>query len=287
MNNIKLVAIDIGGTLITDDNIITKKNIETLNEIHTNGTKIALVTARMYSSTKYISNQINADYGVFGNGSCIIDLKTNEVIYSEIISKGLLKELIRFGKKEKVYIHLNRIFYELSDENKYFTLKHKILNRNYPDHLKSNILLVDNLEKYIDENDDVVKVIYVSNDNMDYFLNKFYKSFKNLYVTEYNKNLYENAIDETINYIEVGIKNNDKSNGILRLIQTININSNDVLVIGDGNNDIEMFKKFKNSGCLANGTQDAKKFANYISENDNNNSGLSEIIDYYIKKKVK
>ena len=287
MNNIKLVAIDIGGTLITDDNIITKKNIETLNEIHTNGTKIALVTARMYSSTKYISNQINADYGVFGNGSCIIDLKTNEVIYSEIISKGLLKELIRFGKKAKVYIHLNRIFYELSDENKFFTLKHKILNRNYPDHLKSNILLVDNLEKYIDENDDVVKVIYVSNDNMDYFLNKFYKSFKDLYVTEYNKNLYENAIDETINYIEVGIKNNDKSNGILRLIQNININSNDVLVIGDGNNDIEMFKKFKNSGCLANGTQDAKKFANYISENDNNNSGLSEIIDYYIKKKVK
>ena len=48
-----------------------------------------------------------------------------------------------------------------------------------------------------------------------------------------------------------------------------------------------MFKKFKNSGCLSNGTQDAKKFANYISENDNNNSGLSEIIDYYIKKKVK
>ena len=287
MNNIKLVAIDIGGTLITDDNIITKKNIETLNEIHTNATKIALVTARMYSSTKYISNQINADYGVFGNGSCIIDLKTNEVIYSEIMTKGLLKELIRFGKKEKVYIHLNRIFYELSDENKFFTLKHMILSRNYSDHLKSNILLVENLEKYIDEIDDVVKVIYVSNDNMDYFLNKFYKSFKDLYVTEYNKNLYENAIGETINYIEVGIKNNDKSNGILRLIQTININSNDVLVIGDGNNDIEMFKKFKNSGCLANGTQDAKKFANYISENDNNNSGLSEIIDYYIKKKVK
>ena len=287
MNYIKLVAIDIGGTLITDDNIITKKNIETLNEIHQNGTKIALVTARMYSSTKYISNQINADYGVFGNGSCIIDLKTNKVIYSEIISKGLLKELIRFGKKEKVYIHLNRIFYELSDENKFFTLKHTILNRNYPDHLKSNILLVDNLEKYIDENDDVVKVIYVSNDNMDYFLGEFYKSFSDLYVTEYNKNLYENAIDETINYIEVGIKNNDKSNGILRLIQNINMNSNDVLVIGDGNNDIEMFKKFKNSGCLANGTQDAKKFANYISENDNNNSGLSEIIDYYIKKKVK
>jgi len=122
---------------------------------------------------------------------------------------------------------------------------------------------------------------------MDYFLNKFYKSFKDLYVTECNKNLYENAIDETINYIEIGIKNNDKSNGILRLIQNININSNDVLVIGDGNNDIEMFKKFKNSGCLANGTQEAKKFANYISKNDNNNSGLSEIINYYIKKKVK
>ena len=75
MNNIKLVAIDIGGTLITDDNRITQENIETLKKIKSLGIKISLVTARMYSSTKYISKVIDADFGVFGNGCNVMNLK--------------------------------------------------------------------------------------------------------------------------------------------------------------------------------------------------------------------
>lgn len=287
MNNIKLVAIDIGGTLITDDNKITEENIEILKKIKSLGIKISLVTARMYSSTKYISNLIDADFGVFGNGSNVMNLKDFNTYYSEIIPNQIVKELVNFGKENDMYIHLSQLLCETSDENKYFLRKHNILNQNYSEELKSNIKKVDDLNKYVNVVNDVVNVIFVTEKNMDEFIGKFKLKFPNLFITEYNKNLYETAINQTINYLEIGIKNTTKLDGLKELIKQININAEEVLVIGDGNNDVEMFNYFKNSGCLLNGSEKAKKVANYISKKTNNDSGVSEIIKYYMKGLVK
>lgn len=282
--NIKLIAIDIGGTLITDSNEITTTNLKVLDDVRKKGVKIALITARMYSSTKYISNLINASYGVFGNGANIMYLENTKSLYSSFIQEKTLKDLICFGKEESLYIHLNQLFYETSDEKKYFAEKHLKLNKKYPPNLKSNIRIVNNLLDNIDHFEDVIKVLYVSERNMDDILEKLKYLFPNIYITEYNKNLYEDAINKTINYIEVSTTNSNKAEGLCRLINFINVSPDEVLVIGDGNNDIEMFRKFSNSGCLANGTEEAKKNAKYVSFNTNNDSGVAEIIKKYVKK---
>ncbi len=68
-SKISLIAIDIGGTLLSDDNTITLENIDAIKLAKLKNIKIVLATAREFSSTKYISNQINCDYGIFSNGS--------------------------------------------------------------------------------------------------------------------------------------------------------------------------------------------------------------------------
>ena len=284
MKKIKLIAVDIGGSLITNNNTITNKNIETLKEMKNIGIKIVLITARMYSSTRYISNVIEADYGVFGNGSNIMNLNNLSIYYNEIIPYNILKKLILFGKNNGLYIHLNELLCETSDEKKYFTLKHLILNQNYPEELKSNINLVNNINDYIKENSKIVKIIFVSENNMDEIYFQLKEKFPNIFINEYSKNLYESTINKKINYIEVGIKNNNKADGLTRLIKKLHIEPDEVIVIGDGDNDIDMFKKFKNSGCLLNGSKLAKENASYISKFTNNKSGVSEIINYFVQR---
>ena len=73
-----MIAIDIGGTLLTDNNEVNKETIEIIKNVKKAGIKIALITASMYSSTKYISNLIDADYGIFGNGGVVMDLKSKK-----------------------------------------------------------------------------------------------------------------------------------------------------------------------------------------------------------------
>jgi len=284
MKKIKLIAIDIGGTLITDDNEIPEANLNAIINAKAKGISISLITARMYSSTKYISKNIGADYGVFSNGSIVMNLNNMSIYKEEYIPKELIPELIDFAKENDIYIHINRPFVEFSDRDEYFVLKHRLLNEDYPDELKSNILLVDNLKKYCESINDIVKVVFVSEQNLDGFVEKFKKKFPQLHITEYYRNSNETTIGKIINYVEVGIKNSTKCDGLERLIDELGIEKDETLVIGDGENDLDMFSKFKVSGCLNNGTNAAKKISNYVSTKTNNEAGLAEIISHFIER---
>ena len=283
MMPIKLIAVDIGGTLINDNNTISREDIETFRKLKQSGIKVCLTTARMYSSTKYISNIISSDYGVFGNGSVVMNLNNKEIISAAVLTKEDKADIINFGKCNNLYIHFSQFFWEGSDEQKYFLLKHQLLNQKYEESLKSNVKQVDNLYEYVIHNDDIVNLVLVSEDNMDDFYKKLIQDYPNVYVTEYYKNCLETAINKTINYIEISKKHTNKKVGLDKLIEHLKLIPDEVLVIGDGKNDIEMFEKFPNSGCLANGDDQAKQCAQYLSTKTNNESGVSEIVEHYRK----
>ena len=284
MGGIKLIALDIGGSLINDNNIIPDENIITIKKAKEEGIKIALITARMYSSTKYISRKIGADYGVFSNGSIVMNLKRKIPYFDQYIPNNIVLKLIKFARENNMYIHINSLLWEFSDRKEYFTLKHMILNEKYPTRLKSNVMVVDDLYYYCKKTNDVVKVLFVSEDNMDTFKDKFEKEFPNLYITEYYKNSKETTINKTINYIEVGTKPDTKAVGLKLLAKKLKINPDEILVIGDGKNDLELFQEFKNTGCLQNGIEDAKKLARYVSNKTNNEAGVAEIINFFIDR---
>ena len=283
IQKISLIALDIGGTLLSDNNTISKENLESIERARNKGIKIALATAREYSSTKYISKLIHCDYGVFSNGSHLLDLARLETLKCSLIQTKAVLEIYKYCKNNNLYIHLNQEFCEVSDEMKYFNLKHHLLNEHYPDDLKSSCYLIQNLSDYI-KNNTITKIVIVSEQSLDEHINNLKKIFQkyNLFITEYNKNLYENIIGKTINYIEIGSSNDTKACGLLQLGQILNIPQEQILVFGDGDNDVEMFNTFENSVCMANGTEKVKMLSRYITRNNNNNSGVAEGINYYI-----
>lgn len=288
INKISLVALDIGGTLLCDDNTISKENIDTIQNLKNKGIKIVLSTAREYSSTKYISKQINCDYGVFSNGSHLLDINNLKTLKCSLLKTKAVLEIYNYCKKNNLYIHLNQEFCEVSDQMDYFNLKHNILNQTYPDDLKSSCYLVDNLYEYI-LNNPITKIVIASEQELDStimdiqgILNKY-----DLFINEYNQNLNEHIINKKINYIEIGATKDTKASGLIELLKILNIPIDEILVVGDGDNDLEMLSKFPNSICMSNGTEKAKKLARYITKKDNNNSGVAEGLNYYITGGVK
>lgn len=282
---IKLIAVDLGGTLLADNNTISQANIEALNYAKSKGIKIALATARMYSSTKYISELIKCDYGIFSNGSFVYDIKTNCIVREQLLQIKAILELVKYARSKEIYVHLNHRFKEGSDANEYFTLKHLLLNEKYPEELKSNIFLVKDIITHILGSDDILKIIFVSEMSLDTALKEISDILIkfNLSVTEYYENLNEIAIGKTINYIEIGQKMDTKLSGLNSLLEYMNIDRKEILFIGDGDNDYTMFKEVENTACMNNGSQKVKKLATYITTNNNNNSGVAESIYHFVK----
>ena len=278
-----MIALDIGGTLLSDDNTISKENLESIKIAKNKGIKIVLTTAREYSSTKYISKLVGCDYGVFSNGSHILDLSKLNSLKKSILPTKAVLEIYNYCKKNNLYIHLNQEFCEVSDEMKYFNLKHHLLNEKYPDDLKSACYLISNLKEYI-KSEEITKIVIVSEQSLEEHIDNLRQILKKygLHITEYNKKLNEKIIAKTINYVEIGNSNDTKASGLLQLGKLLNISPNEILIFGDSDNDREMFTTFENSVCMANATSEIKALAKYIAKNDNNNSGVSEGINYYI-----
>ena len=278
MRNIRMIAIDLGNTLLTDDNKITDKNIKAIEYAHNKGAIIVMATARMYSSTKYISKVIHADYGVFGNGSQIMNLHTKEIYYQKSINNTLVNKVIDYTRKHNLYLHIDLEYEEVSEIFDYFTKKHLTLNQKYPSKLKSNVKLVDDLKGYIKDKK-VIKVIIASPDDLtNHIQNILNLTNKQLFLNEHNQNIYEEIIDKKYNYAEFGRCNTTKATGLKELATILNISSKQIMAIGDLENDIELLSSVGMPVVMKNAKDHIKKYASYITKNDNNESGVAEAI---------
>ncbi len=284
-SKLRLILLDIGGTLLNDKNKISLKDQRAIRKAKKDfNVEIAIATARMFSSTKYITNKIKSDYAVFSNGSVVLDLATMNQVKVNYLNKRQVEQIIKFAKTNEIDVHINRLFSEGSDKMDYFTLKHTILNEKYPKKLKNNVFYVANVLNYIKENkiSDIVKIVLVSDKNLDEIYEKLQKMLKkeNLYITEYYKNSYESTLKKKINYIEIGSVPDNKYLGIKELMKYLKLKSDEVLFIGDGKNDKEVFQNLKNTVCMNNGDEDIKKISSYVTESNNKNGVAKAIYSY-------
>ena len=84
---IKLVASDLDGTIIDKNNNISDNNFKAINKLVKKNVKFAICTGKSYAVSKSICQKFDANYGIFGNGTQIIDLKTGKELYRKILSK--------------------------------------------------------------------------------------------------------------------------------------------------------------------------------------------------------
>ena len=83
---------------------------------------------------------------------------------------------------------------------------------------------------------------------------------------------------EYLEYCPVGAT---KGYGVQFFRQFLNIPYENTVAIGDQENDIPMIQAAYIGAAMKNADQKTKDCANYISENDNNHSGVAEIIQRF------
>lgn len=64
---IKLVASDLDGTIINQDNTIFEKNFKAINDINSKNIDFVICTGKTYPIIKNMCSKFNASYGIFGN----------------------------------------------------------------------------------------------------------------------------------------------------------------------------------------------------------------------------
>ena len=100
MKTIKLIALDLDGTLLNMEKKVPQGNYEALKQCETAGIQIVPATGRGVGGIPPMIRELpGANYAITTNGAVIADLKTNKAIRTCGLSNEMVQRILNIAKK--------------------------------------------------------------------------------------------------------------------------------------------------------------------------------------------
>ena len=119
----KLIAIDLDGTLLNSNGVLSDETKNILQKIIEKNIKIVLASGRMIDSIKTIAGEIGRQkYLIAGNGAIVYDIENSEILYENFLTKEKVLDVIKICEE-------NSIFYNIYTQSEVLTpaLKYNVL----------------------------------------------------------------------------------------------------------------------------------------------------------------
>ena len=282
---IRLIASDLDGTIIDNNNKICQKNLEAINFINSQNIPFVICTGKTYSVYRGICRELKADYGILGNGSLLVNLKTGKTIYENLLNKDEIIKLIEFAKSKNLHIHLYTDKQIISEKLLYLDLRnYKLQEKN----LSGNFLdfqIVPNLLDYIINNNlKIFNVVISSESKLNNFKNAILKELDvnilHINKTGEYKDFY---INKEYEYLSILKSNTNKNIALKILCENLQFSMKDVLAIGDNLNDVDMIKNSGIGVAMQNAYCELKNVSDYITSSSVQEGGFAEAIYKFLK----
>jgi len=268
----KLLALDLDGTLLDDEENISDNNIYWIQKAAEKGVRIIVTTGRSYNSAKQYLEKINVPHPTIAfNGAVIRD--GSEILQKITLKDGLLQELFRFLRDMEyspmVYTADGYKYYETFGR---YTEDFLSFSKNFESELKKIAHLSQ--RKW----DNVMRLSVVTGEHDVPLLHaELKKRFGNRIRT----------IDTFFRgwkfwIFEILDKNCSKANGIHYLCTRFGIAQKEVIAVGDNHNDLDMITWAGLGIAMRNGLEAVLREADYVTEHTNNEDGVAEVIQKFL-----
>lgn len=271
----KLIAIDMDGTLLNSTGEISQKNKEAIIKATEKGIDVVVSTGRIFSSATYFAKLLKVITPVIAcNGAYVSEYHRDNIILENPIEKKDLKEVIKILEKNDLYYHFydNESFY--TKDLEYNSLKYYEWNKKQDKDNKINIEIVKNPLNFIEkENVKVYKMVTMDND-----FDKVMSARKEL-----SKNENIEIVSSWHGSLDIMYKGVSKGKALKQLCNLYNIKNEEVIAIGDNENDLSMLEFAGTSVAMGNGIDLVKEYATFVTDT-NDNDGVAKAIEKFVLK---
>lgn len=263
---IKLIVSDMDGTLLAHDSSISKGNIEAIRYAQSKGVQFAIATGRDYSSLKGILEAHDLKcFSILGNGAQFCN-ENGEILSSAYFPKKCFKQVLQIFDELKIHymIFTANGFYSTAEPN---VVRDAFIDRcvvqfkrKREDYLDDGcnqdmacmkLKKIGDLDDFINSSIDIIKVEAFNND-----VSLIEKAKEKL--REIDGIAYLSSFDDNI---EVTDKAAQKGLILENVIEELGYSKDEVMVLGDGLNDITLFERFKYSFAPGNANETIKAMA--------------------------
>lgn len=264
----KLLAIDMDGTLLNSDKIISNANKEAIKKAREKGTKVVITSGRGIKGLEKYLKEVNLtgenQYLIANNGGTIYRTSDFKCIaYKGLRGKDFKKvhSLSRkFGLNMIGYTHKGVI---AAEENELSRFETKFVG--------TPVKIID-IDADIEDWAEITKIILSQTEDIlpqkkQELPKKFFKDY--------------NVVQTMPMMLEVMDKDCNKGYGVKALADKLGIKKEEVICIGDQANDIEMITYAGLGIAMGNAIREVKSAAQYITL-DNDNDGVAKAIEKFI-----
>ncbi|MGG7078748.1 Cof-type HAD-IIB family hydrolase [Clostridium sardiniense] len=269
---IKLICIDMDGTLLDNDHNVSDENKQALIEAIDKGIVIAITTGRLFTSAKHYSDLLGINAPIISsNGAYIREKDSSKVIYENTLSLDECLEIYDISKKYSFETYFNTHNTAISSTDFKEDHAYAVTNKLLKDEDKIKFKVANDLTDILKELDgDVLKSISINRASED---DTELLEAKNEFI---NLNKYE-VVSSGLHNFEVMKKGTSKGNAVKQLAKILEITKDEIMCIGDSENDLSMIRFAGTGVAMGNGLDLLKEEADYITDT-NVNSGVAKAI---------
>lgn len=260
----KALALDLDGTLTDSKKQLSKRNREAVMKAAECGTKIILASGRPLFGITPIAEKLELErlggYILAYNGGNIIDCKTKELIYSDLLPGECVHDICSLARENDVYAltYYENMIVSESDTDEY-VLKEAKCN-------DAAIRKVENLEGFVDY--PVAKFLVVGeHEKLIPVQEELLKRHGDILNAFYSEDYFLEVVPKTV----------AKDKALEALLKQIGLQREELAACGDGMNDIPMIQYAGMGIAMDNAYPQVKEYADYIAPS-NDEDGVAEVI---------
>ncbi len=283
---IKLLALDLDGTLLNSRGEIPEKNLEAIQQAEQMGVLVTIATGRRFRDALPVARQINLNAPVIcHNGALLKYADTLETVAVSIVANETVKEILRVGREFGGDALISAdprgkgvlLYDRISDENiplqKYIAWSKRLHGAE----AEEAVHHVENLADILDE----TETVHVSFSGkcapmteLEMILQNELSASANVLTTVYPQ------LDFTL--IDILPPDASKGIGVEKLALLNHLSAENVMVMGDNFNDLEMLEYAGTAVLMGNASPELLEREEFYTTLSNDENGVALAIEKFI-----
>lgn len=268
--DIKLIGVDLDGTLLDDNKKLAPELKEKIKHLCENSIQIVPITGRPFSGIPSDILSINEiQYAITSNGSQIIDTSTKSSVFSFQIDNKTVNTLIDIIESTDCIYEVFTDHFGFINEKDFDFHINRFKDTPFGEYLINSRKSTPSIKKmFSDKNKMADEIFIICNDNNSR------EELANT-VSKIDSIQICKIADK---YLEITKKGIDKGYALEKLCEYLNIDIENTMAFGDGENDLQFLSKAKIAVAMENAVDEVKEKANIITKSNNDN-GVLEILN--------
>ncbi|MFS0750488.1 Cof-type HAD-IIB family hydrolase [Oceanobacillus sp. 1P07AA] len=279
---VKLIALDLDGTLLNEQNEISKTNLESIKSAQANGVEVVIATGRAHFDVQSIFETTGINTWIIGANGATIHRPNGELYHSTSINKNDAINVLRWLEQENYYYEVlsNQSIFSpkkgrdllaveidrLISANKEVSIDdlQAAVNKQFS---QNGFSFIDSYQDLIDYNIDFYNVLAFS-----FHQEKLQKGW-----THFEKFEGLSIVKSAEHNFELEHKNASKGNALKMLANKLNVDLTKSAAVGDSFNDLSMLKLAGRSAAMGNAPKEIQDACDEITLS-NNEDGVAHFI---------